>query len=646
MRPPHRTQSNMDVDKAHLTPPTPDDQHAKRAVALTQITRAIAASLDVATSFAVIAQQAQHILSHDALAILLPNTEPATEFNTREGGAWLVAFCYPPAVELGLALPLTDCSFGPALLADQPVVIEDFAARAAQYAGDRVMLNRLGRAAVIVPLQATSGVLGGLVLISRTPSLYHAQDTRLVESIAGLLALALEHQRLDQQARALAVVEERNRLAREIHDTLAHSLTSIIINLESFKPYATGRSQTDADVLAEIEILARSALAEARRSVLGLQPTSLQHQSLRDALTAELAGLAKRAGLVTQFYLHGPERSLAPDVAIALFRVAQEAFHNIDKHAAARHVIVGLAFEADAVVLTVEDDGIGFVPTAAAPNAAGGFGLLSMAARAHSLGGELHVTSHPGHGTAVRATVPYVRSCSAPAAVVLKANSPAEPASVARPIRVLIVDNHTTARQGIRRILDGRPDMQVVGEAADGLAAIEQTDQLHPDVVLLDLQMPRLSGVEALPRLRAVHPVVEVVVLTMFDQDEQLFASLKAGARGYVLKDAAPETIVAAVRAASHSESALPPTLATRVVERFSVLAQREVDPDALTKRELKVLGYMTQGLPYKAIAVQLNVTTHTVQYHVTNILQKFHVGNRGEAVAVALQRGLLKQMK
>jgi DNA-binding NarL/FixJ family response regulator len=190
--------------------------------------------------------------------------------------------------------------------------------------------------------------------------------------------------------------------------------------------------------------------------------------------------------------------------------------------------------------------------------------------------------------------------------------------------------------------LDGYPDVQIVGEAEDGLAAVEQTGRLHPDVVLLDLQMPRLSGFDALPHIRAAHPTVEVVVLTMFDQDEQVFASLKAGARGYVLKDAAPETIVAAIRAASHGQSSLSPRLATRVVERFTVLARREVDPDALTEREVEVLRYMAKGLPYKLIAAQLNVTTHTVQYHVTNILQKLHARNRGEAVAVAVQQRLL----
>ncbi|MSP14715.1 MAG: response regulator [Chloroflexi bacterium] len=613
-----------------------------RAMALAEITRAIAASLDVSRIFGVVAQQAADILDYHALAVLL--LHPGQDGAADPGLS--MAFCHPSSVEAGHLWSLADFSFGPALLANQPVVIKDFAATTAQHVGDQALVKNLGRAALIVPIQVAPHVQGGLAFISRTPRFYRPEDARLVEPIAALLGLALEHQRLEQQARALAVAEERNRLAREIHDTLAHSITSIIINLASLKPYAAGRSQGEAEVLAETEGLARGALTEARRSFLGLQPTPLQHQSLQEALAPELAGLAKRAGLGSQCYVHGEERRLAPDVTAALFRVAQEAFHNIEKHAAARHVILGLAFEVDALVLTVEDDGVGFDPTAVGRNDRGGFGLLSMAARVRSLGGALCVTSHPGHGTAVRATLPYVRPAVAPAAVVLPVDTAARPAPGARPIRVLIVDDHPVVRQGIRGILDEQPDIQVVGQAEDGLAAIEQTGRLRPDVVLLDLQMPRLSGIEALPRLRAAHPPAEVVVLSVCDQDEQVFASLKAGARGYILKDAAPEVIVAAVRAASHGQSALPPTLTTRVVERFSVLSQREVEPDALSEREREVLGYMAKGLPYKAIAAQLHVSINTIQYHVTNILQKLHASNRSEAVAMARQRGLFQREK
>src|SRR6185369_15522297 len=152
--------------------------------------------------------------------------------------------------------PLGQFSFAPALRTPQPVIVTDFTATAATYAGDGMLAAAGGRAGVVVPIQAATRVLGALVFTRHTAGAYYPADPPLVEPIAGLLALALEHQRLDAQASELAVVEERNRLAREIHDTLAQSLTGIIINLESLKPFRAGRSRGEADVLAETETLA------------------------------------------------------------------------------------------------------------------------------------------------------------------------------------------------------------------------------------------------------------------------------------------------------------------------------------------------------------------------------------------------------
>src|SRR4051812_34297686 len=375
--------SNVSKQPGRLIPATP----------LTAIMQAIAAGLDIPRIFSIAAQQSRNVLAHDAFVVLLRPT--AHDGRDADDALELgFAFCNPAAVEASRLWSFNAFSFGPPLLANHPLVVTDFSATAEQYPGDRLLSEHFGRAGVIVPIAAAPHVLGGLVLISGTPGVHGPDDVLPVEPIANLLAVALEHRRLDERARALAVVEERNRMAREIHDTLAQSLAGIIINLESLKPYRGRRESGEADVLAETEMLARGALEEARRSVLGLHPTPLQHQSLRDALTLELSGLAKRAALTTQFYVEGVERTLSPDLATALFRIVQEAFQNIYKHAAARHVILGLAFGEAAVVLSVEDDGVGFSPDApgttgtansvieGAPRDTGGFGLLSMAGRA------------------------------------------------------------------------------------------------------------------------------------------------------------------------------------------------------------------------------------------------------------------------
>jgi len=200
-----------------------------------------------------------------------PDSQGGNGNGNGNGNGIVVAFCSPPSLEIGSPWLMTDFSFGALLMADQASVIDDFTltALAVQHVGDRALMGADGCAGVVVPLEVTptSRVLGALVLVSQTPGLYHLDDALLAAPLTNMLALSLEHQRLSQEVKALAVVEERDRLAREVHDTLAQSLTNIIINLKSLQSYAARLIPTEVAMLAETEALAREGVEKAHHRV-------------------------------------------------------------------------------------------------------------------------------------------------------------------------------------------------------------------------------------------------------------------------------------------------------------------------------------------------------------------------------------------
>lgn len=205
-------------------------------------------------------------------------------------------------------------------------------------------------------------------------------------------------------------------------------------------------------------------------------------------------------------------------------------------------------------------------------------------------------------------------------------------------IRVLIVDDHPVVRDGLKGMLTAQPDFQVVGEVADGLQAVQQAALTRPDVVLMDLRMPNMDGVEATTRIRRAQPGVRVLVLTTYDTDAEILRAIEAGATGYILKDAPREELFRAVRATAQGQSYLSPAVATRLMGQLRAPAQ-----EALSPREVDVLTWVARGASNRQIGQHLHISEATVKSHLLHIFEKLGVNDRTQAVTLAVQKGLIR---
>jgi DNA-binding NarL/FixJ family response regulator/signal transduction histidine kinase len=433
--------------------------------------------------------------------------------------------------------------------------------------------------------------------------------------------------------RAQGALAERERMAREIHDTLAQGFTSIVMLAQA----ATARLPRDPDGAAErlatIEDVARDNLAEARALVAALAPVDLDGATLADAVRRTAARFARESGIEVSVDVsldvpldvpveladgdpaRGPAAAGALGRAqqVVVLRAVQEALANVRRHARAAHVMLRLRRDGDQTRLEVVDDGTGFSPEIAC--AGGGFGLDGMRGRVAAIGGELDVVSAPGAGTPLVVRVP--------------AQVPAG--------GVLVVDDHPVVRAGLIGLLDVEDDLDVVGEAADGAEAVARVAADPPDVVLMDLRMPRMDGAAATGAILAAYPGVRVLVLTTYDTDADIVRAVEAGATGYLLKDTPRAQLVAAVRAAARGETVLGPAVAARLVSRLRAPATEPPTP-----REVQVLAAVARGLSNAEIGRELGIGEATVKTHLLRAFAKLGVDDRTRAVTVAMERGIL----
>ena len=213
-------------------------------------------------------------------------------------------------------------------------------------------------------------------------------------------------------------------------------------------------------------------------------------------------------------------------------------------------------------------------------------------------------------------------------------------------IRILIVDDHEVVRDGLSVMMERQEDFNVVGEAKNGQEAVERAKALRPDVILMDLRMLEMDGVEAMRQIRSEDDAVKFIVLTTYDSDEYIFDAIEAGAKGYLLKDASREDLFKAVRTVNQGESLIEPGVVSKVLDRLTQLSRRGAQAPgygALSDRELEVLRLMANGSANKQIAAELSITESTVKTHVANIFQKLEVNHRTEAVTKAMTQGIIK---
>ena len=214
---------------------------------------------------------------------------------------------------------------------------------------------------------------------------------------------------------------------------------------------------------------------------------------------------------------------------------------------------------------------------------------------------------------------------------------------MATKIKVMIVDDHGIVRQGLRTYLDLLEDITIVAEAENGLDALEKVKQFNPDIVLMDLVMPEMDGIEATQKICGSYPDVKVIVLTSFTEDEKVFSAIKAGAVGYLLKDVSPPDLAKAIQAVHSGETHLHPEITKKLMNQFiSPKSDIEITPDELTPREMEVLQWIAHGLSNKELANKLTISEKTVKTHLSSIFSKLHLSDRTQAAIYALKHNLV----
>ncbi|MBB4824795.1 signal transduction histidine kinase/DNA-binding NarL/FixJ family response regulator [Sporosarcina luteola] len=421
------------------------------------------------------------------------------------------------------------------------------------------------------------------------------------------------------QIERITLAEERNRLSRELHDTVGHAYTSIIMGMETLRPeLSTDMGKQRLDSLLE---MGRKSIEEVRRYLHQIESPEQSH-SLVHSLQKLGDEFQEHAQVDVNFREFGKEYELSQQAKMALIRCLQESFTNAVRHGHATEITVSLQFGEQYTRLEVQDNGRGMEESQQ------GFGMNTMKERAMNLQGQVSVYTKPGDGTLVACTLPRQGEMADEL------------------IRLLVVDDQPFIRESLQTLLDRYQDLNVAGLAENGEQAIDLCERLQPHVVLMDLDMPSMDGIEATKLIKQQWPNIRVLILTTFQDTEKALNLLRNGADGFLMKSTETlelaNTIRLIHRGSTLIDQGVSHKLFKKLDERIESSQSKSIIDYELTAREVEILQLVAKGLRYKTIASKLYLSDGTVRNYASSAYLKLGVRNKEQAVQKALEVGVI----
>jgi len=455
-------------------------------------------------------------------------------------------------------------------------------------------------------------------------------------------------QRLRSLASELALTgeRERHRIAQQLHNEIGHKLASLKFRISEHGQWSNKQEQ------AELISLIESTIESTRNLTFELSPPVLHELGLGAALEWLATQLEVNYGIPCAYSDDRQAKPLSEDLRVEIFQAVRELLANVGKHAQASQAHVSAEVADGRLTIEVSDNGRGFNAQQEQPAGAVnlGWGLFGIRERLAHLGAAVTIDSAPGRGTTARITTPLAEE--GPAGAPPDSELEAPPAKPARePIRILLADDQQLTRAGLRALLERAPDFAVVAEAVDGEQAVELAGEHRPDVVVMDVAMPKLNGIQATSRILEANPDAKVIGLSMHSDGQFVVEMLRAGATGYLLKDCAQDDLAQAIRVVQANLTFLSPGLAANVASKYVQCAPSLDEPASeadlaaladLTAREREVLVLLASGQNTKQIAQQLAVSVKTVETHRQHIMEKLDDRTIAGLTRFAIRCGLV----